>query len=139
MVGAGFNARGGGGVHVGPEREGNEDTSYRTHRSREVGCSASSFRTSPSRPEGDGRLQIFPGEERDARQMVRTTDLSRRKQNKIGPYKTENMCTSCTLQGPKLYLRFSETKSGPKNGGILPGCTVKKLPGGLRVTCVMYS
>ena len=139
MVGAGFNARGGGGVHVGPERVGNEDTSYRTHRSREVGCSTTSFRTSSSRPEGDGRLQIFPGEKRDDRQMVKTTDLSRRKQNKIGPYNTENMCTSCTLQRPKLYLRYSETKSGPKIGGILPGCTVKKIPESLRVTRVMYS
>ena len=41
-------------VHVGPEWIGNEETWYRTHQSREVGCSTSIFPTSPRRPEGDG-------------------------------------------------------------------------------------
>ena len=44
----------------GIDREGNYFW-YRTHRSREVGCSTSSIRTSPKTPEGDGRLWIFPG------------------------------------------------------------------------------
>ena len=52
----GIYREGWGWVHAGPEWIGNEEIWYRTRRSREVGCSTSSFLKSPNRPEGDGRL-----------------------------------------------------------------------------------
>ena len=53
---SGIYREGWGGVHVGPKWLGNEEIWYRTHRSREVGCSTSGCRTSPKRPKDDGRL-----------------------------------------------------------------------------------